>query len=125
MNRTPSIAAVLLLAAGALGVTPSPKSKAHGLTAAGTVTSVEEPAKKMVVKTPAGRQVTLVWTSATKTFGGSVRSGVKVTVRYLEKDGKNIATSIRIEPDKPPEASTPAAAAATPTAAATNSPDSR
>ena len=120
MIRTRPIVAALLLAAAAIGANPPAKSKVHGLSVTGTVASLEETAKRMVVKTPAGKQVPLVWTGATKTIGGSVKAGAKVTVRYLEKDGKNIATSIRIEPDKPLEAAGSKPYAATPTAAASN-----
>jgi hypothetical protein len=123
LNRTFSIVAALLLAAAAFGVNPPSKAKVHGLSVTGTVASIEEAGKKMVVKTAAGKQVALVWTGATKTVGGSVKAGVKVTVRYLEKDGKNIATSIQIVPDNPSTAAAPAAA--TPTAAASNGPKNR
>ena len=123
MNKTLSVAAALLLAAAAFGANPPSKAKVHGLSVTGTVASVEESAKKMVIKTQAGKKVSLVWTGATKTIGGAVKAGVKVTVRYLEKDGKNIATSIRIEPDKPAAATAPAGA--TPTATASNSPQNR
>jgi hypothetical protein len=116
LNKTVSVVAALFLAAASFGANPPSKSKVHGLSVTGTVASVEEAAKKMVVKTAAGKLVPLVWTGATKTIGGFVKAGAKVTVRYLEKDGKNIATSIRIEPDKPAVASAPAGV--TPTAAA-------
>ena len=111
--RKTLLAAGLLLAAIAFADTPS-KSKAHGLSVTGTVVSFDGTAKKMTVKTPAGKQVPLVWTSATKTAGGAVKAGAKVTVRYLEKEGKNIATSIRIETTETAAASPPSAAA-TPT----------
>jgi hypothetical protein len=120
LNRMFSIVAALLLAAAAFGANPPSKAKVHGLSVTGTVASIEEAGKKMVVKTALGKQVALVWTGATKTVGGSVKAGVKVTVRYLEKDGKNIATSIQIVPDKALEAAAPTPAAATPTAAASN-----
>lgn len=125
MKTSRSIVAALLLAAAAIGANPPAKSKVHGLSVTGTVASLEETAKRMVVKTPAGKQIPLVWTAATKTVGGSVKAGAKVTVRYLEKDGKNIATSIRIEPDKPLETAGSKPSAATPTAAASNSAKSR
>jgi len=125
LNRMFSIVAALLLAAAAFGANPPSKAKVHGFSVTGTVASVEEAGKKMVVKTALGKQVALVWTGATKTVGGSVKAGVRVTVRYLEKDGKNIATSIRIEPDKPLEAAASTPAAATPTAAASNRPKNR
>lgn len=121
--RKTLFAAVLLLAAAAFADTPS-KSKAHGLSVTGTVVSVDGAAKKMTVKTSAGKQVPLVWTGATKTAGGAVKAGVKVTVRYLEKEGKNIATSIRIDTVEPAAASAPPAAA-TPTATASAAPKSR
>ena len=121
--RKALFAAALLVAAAAFADSPS-KSKAHGLSVSGTVVSVDGAAKKMTVKTTAGKQVPLVWTGATKTAGGSVKTGVKVTVRYLEKDGKNIATSIRIETTEPASASAPPAAV-TPTATASSTPKSR
>jgi hypothetical protein len=125
LEKSRSIVAALLLAAAAVGANPPSKSKVHGLSVTGTVASLEETAKKMTVKTPAGKQVHLVWTGATKTVGGLVKAGAKVTVRYLEKDGKNIATSIRIESDKPLESAGTAPTAATPTAAASNGAKSR
>lgn len=123
MKKTLLVAGALLIAATAFADTP-PKSKAHGLSVAGTVVFVDSMARKMSVKTPAGKQVALVWTGATKTVGGAVKTGAKVNVRYLEKDGKNIATSIRIETDQPGAASAPPAAA-TPTVTASGSPKSR
>ena len=125
MNRTFSIVAALLLATVAFGANPPSKAKVHGLSVTGTVASVEEAGKKMVVKTAAGKQIALVWTGATKTVGGPVKAGAKVTVRYLEKDGKNIATSIQIVPDKLLEAAAPTPSTATPTAAASDSPKNR
>jgi hypothetical protein len=121
--RKTLLAAGLLLAAVAFADTPS-KSKAHGLSVTGTVVSFDGTAKKMTVKTPAGKQVPLVWTSATKTAGGAVKAGAKVTVRYLEKEGKNIATSIRIETVEPTSAGAPPAAA-TPTVTASGAPKAR
>ena len=56
----------------------------------------------------AGKETTLVRTSATKLNGEALKSGDRVAVRYLEHDGKKVATSIRIEP--------PVVAAAPPTA---------
>jgi hypothetical protein len=51
-----------------------------------------------------------VRTTATKVNGEAVKAGDRVAVRWLERDGKKIATSIRIEP--------PVFAAATPVAPA-------
>ena len=121
LAKTLSMAAAsILLAAAAFGATPPSKSKVHGLSVTGSVVSLDEPAKKMTVKTSAGKQVALVWTDATKTAGGPVKSGLHVTVRYLEKDGKNIATSIQVVTEKPSSAT----ASASPTAAVTTAPRS-
>ena len=127
MRKTAFFAAGLLVALAAAAFADSPsKSKAHGLSLSGTVVSVDGTAMKMTVKTSAGKQVPLVWTAATKTAGGMVKTGVKVTVRYLEKEGKNIATSIRIETAQAAASGTPAApAAVTPTVTASTAPKTR
>ena len=70
------------------------KAKVHGYPLSGTVTSVDEARKSFVVKNSAGKDTRLVWTSATTVSGGKVRAGAKVTLRYLDKDGKHIATSV-------------------------------
>lgn len=114
MKKALGFAAAAVLAATVLGQTP-PKSKAHGLSVTGTVVSADQASKKMTVKSSSGKSVPLVWTDATKTAGGTVKAGARVTVRYLEKDGKNIATSISIDTSQSSVAGTPAAAP-TPTA---------
>ena len=115
MKKTLGFAAAVVLAASALGQTP-PKSKAHGLSVTGTVVSADAASKKMTVRSSSGKSVPFVWTDATKTAGGTVKAGAKVTVRYLEKDGKNIATSISIDTSQSSSAGAPPAAAPTPTA---------
>lgn len=125
MKKSLWAAALLLLSAGVFGANPPSKAKVHGLSVTGTVVSVEEAARKMVVKSAAGKQVSLVWTGATKTAGGPIQAGAKVTIRYLQKDGKNIATSIHVGGEKPAVTSGSAApATATPAAAATSPPKS-
>ena len=91
------------------------KAKVHGFTLSGTVASVDEAKKTLVVRNAAGRRTTLVWTGATSVFGGKLAAGQLVTLRYLDKDGKHIATSIRIGP---PSATPSAAATPAPTATA-------
>jgi ribosomal protein L16/L10AE len=100
---------VVLLAANLSATTPE-KTKTHGFSVSGTVGRIDEAAKTFVVRTSAGKETTLVRTTATKVNGESLKSGDRVAVRYLERDGKKVATSIRVEP--------PAVAAATPTAPA-------
>ena len=63
-----------------------------------------------VVRSAAGKETTLVRTTATRLNGKALASGDRVDVRYLVRDGKKIATSIRVEP------AALATATATPTA---------
>lgn len=68
--------------------------KTHGIALSGTVASVDETKKSFAVRSSAGKETRLVWTNATTVTGGKVIAGAKVTLRYLDKDGKHIATSI-------------------------------
>ena len=113
MRTLRSIAlALLALAAGAGAAAGSPektpKPKSHGYSVSGTVERVDD--KTFVVRTSAGRSTTLARTAATKVNGEAMKAGDHVAVRYLEHDGKKVATSIRVEP---PSVAT---ATATPTA---------
>ncbi|HKA37539.1 MAG TPA: hypothetical protein VKH43_12015 [Thermoanaerobaculia bacterium] len=89
---------VSLLALALAGPTPDPpaKPKTHGYALSGTVGSVDEAHKTFVVKNYAGKETTLVWTSATSVVGGKLKTGEKVTLRYMDKDGKHIATTVSI-----------------------------
>jgi uncharacterized protein YndB with AHSA1/START domain len=44
------------------------------------------------------RETTLVMTPATSVHGGHLVEGQRVAVRWLDKEGKHVATSVRIEP---------------------------
>jgi hypothetical protein len=114
MRRVRTLALLLaaLTVAGPLAATTpdKEKTKTHGLSVSGTVTRTDEVAKTFIVRTGAGKETTLSRTSATKLNGAGLKAGDRVAVRYLERDGKKIATSIRVEP--------PAVASATPTAPA-------
>lgn len=108
MRRLLPLALLLCgLAAAAPGAS-SEKPRSHGNGLSGTITRVDEAAKTFVVRTAAGKETALVRTTATKINGEALKAGDRVAVRWLERDGKKIATSIRIEP--------PAVAAETPAA---------
>ncbi len=94
--------------------TPS-KAKVHGFSLAGTVASLDEAKKTLVVRGAAGKETKLTWTDATRVLGGKLAAGQAVTLRYLDRDGKHIATSIRISP---PQTTATPAIALTPTAVA-------
>ena len=108
----PFLLALALLAAAVPGRAASPektpKPKSHGYAVNGTVELVD--AKTFVVRSTAGKSTTLVRTTATKVNGDALKVGDRVAVRYLERDGRKVATSIRVEP---PSVAT---ATATPTA---------
>ena len=81
------------------------KTKTHGFSVAGFVARTDDAAHTFVVRTSAGKETTLVRTSATKLNGKALTAadralaaGDHVAVRYLERDGKKIATSIRLDP---------------------------
>ena len=102
-----------LLAAPAPAPTAA-KPKSHGNALSGTVTRMDSVASNFVVREGSGRETTLRRTSATHVTGGNLKPGARVAVRWLEKDGHKIATSVRIE--------APAIAASTPTAPNPTSP---
>jgi hypothetical protein len=81
------------LAAPLSGDSPS---KTHGYALSGTITSVDEGQKTFVVKNAAGKSTSLVWTTATTVVGGQLKAGSNVTLRYLNKYGKHIATSVSV-----------------------------
>jgi hypothetical protein len=108
MSRT-GIASLLAMAlAAALSGAPAPnKAKTHGYALSGTVSSVDESRKSFVVRNAAGKETRLIWTNATTVAGGKVTAGARVTLRYLDKDGKHIATSVVIGEPMAPKTSTP------------------
>ncbi|MDQ2977579.1 MAG: hypothetical protein M3R62_00040 [Acidobacteriota bacterium] len=78
------------------------KAKAHGIALTGLISRVD-PAKRIFgVRDAAGREIPLSWTAATKVTGGELKVGESVTLRYLDKDAKHIATSIHVGPPAVP-----------------------
>src|ERR1700687_195764 len=94
---------VLLLAQAA-----APKAKVHGFSLSGTVAQLDERKKTLSVRNAGGKETTLVWTNATSVSGGKLGGGQPVTLKYLDRDGKHIATSIRIGPAPAVAGPTPA-----------------
>jgi hypothetical protein len=108
MSKT-GIAVLLAMAlAAALSGAPAPnKARTHGYALSGTVSIVDESRKSFVVTNAAGKETRLVWTGATTVVGGKVTAGARVTLRYLDKDGKHIATSVVIGEPTAPKTSSP------------------
>ena len=92
----------LAFALAALPVSPTPKptavprTKSHAHAVDGRVVSVN-PTRSFVVRTTSGEESTLVLTGATHLSGGTLKPGERVAVRYLVREGKKVATSIRVE----------------------------
>ncbi len=93
---------MLALALAALGAapaarpTPTPKARSHGRAVEGRVVSVI-PHRSFVVRTAAGEDAALVLTGATHLSGPPLAPGQAVSVRYLAREGKKVATSVRVE----------------------------
>lgn len=77
----------------------------HAMTMTGTVSSLDQSAKTFSLQTKDGKQTAISWTAATKVRGGELKDGERVDVSVFAKDGKNLATSIRISPAKVAKAS--------------------
>lgn len=98
----------MVLAASLLSEPLPNRVKSHGIGLSGTVTWVDEARKSFAVRNSAGKDTRLVWTNATTVTGGKVAAGAKVTLRYLDKDGKHIATSIVVGEPVEARTATPA-----------------
>lgn len=98
----------MVLTALLLGEPLPNRVKAHGVPLSGTVSSVDEAHKSFAVRNSAGKETRLVWTNATTVTGGKVLAGAKVTLRYLDKDGKHIVTSIVVGEPAEARTATPA-----------------
>jgi hypothetical protein len=108
MSKIGIVSLLAMTLAVSLSGAPAPnKAKTHGYALSGTVSSVDESRKSFAVRNAAGKETRLVWTGATTVVGGKVTAGARVTLRYLDKDGKHIATSVVIGEATPPKTSTP------------------
>jgi hypothetical protein len=104
MRKSGGLAISALAVIASLSATPN-KAKVHGFDLSGTVIGMDQSRKTLIVQTPFGKQTKLTWTAATTIVGSPLAVGQTVTLRYLDKDGKHIVTSIRVgRGDKTPTA---------------------
>jgi hypothetical protein len=96
MSRIGIVSVLAVALAAALSGDSPNKAKTHGYALSGTIASVDESRKTFVVKNAVGKDTSLVWTAATTVMGGQLKPGANVTLRYLNRDGKHIATSVSI-----------------------------
>jgi Domain of unknown function (DUF5666) len=78
---------------------------AHAMTMSGTVSAVDANKKTFSLKDASGKDISITWTAATQVRGGSLKDGERANVSVLKKDGKYVATSIRIASAKMAKAS--------------------
>lgn len=123
-NAMIAAAGFVILALAAFAAAPAAKATksatavapatTHGQELNGTITSVNDKAKTFVIKDAAGKATTVTWTAATRVEGGVLKASEMATVRAMPKDGKTIATSVKIAPvvaAKPAPKAAPAPAA--------------
>ena len=104
MKRTVWVSLLALMISVCVASVSTAKGN-HAMTMTGTVSSVDKSAMTFSLETKDGKQTPISWTSATKVHGGALKDGEHVDVSVLPKDGKNVATSIRISPAKVAKAS--------------------
>ncbi len=104
MRKTALVALIVLAAAVTVASVATAKS-AHAITMSGTVSAVDQKTKTFSLKDAKGKETPITWTAATRVRGGTLKDGQRVDVSVFEKDGKNVATSIRIASAKLAEAS--------------------
>jgi len=104
MKKTIRLSMIALVFAVGIASVSTAKGN-HAMTMSGTVSSVDQQAKTFALKTTDGKTTAISWTAATTVRGGSLKDGERVDVSVFPKDGKNIATSIRISPAKVAKAS--------------------
>jgi len=97
-----AILSIVSLSAFAAGTT----AKSHGMTVRGTVSALDQSAKTFSVTPKKGSAVELTWNDATKVNHPPLSNGEDVTVKYMKKDGKNVATVVN---SAAPKAAKPAA----------------
>jgi hypothetical protein len=95
MKKAAFIALFSIVAA--IGVLSAAPKSVHAMSMSGTVSAVDQKAKTFSLKDDKGRETAITWTAATRVSGGgALKDGDRVNVSLFPKDGKNVATSIRI-----------------------------
>lgn len=106
MKASLGLILALAMAGNAAAADPA-SSKSHAGTLSGTVASIDAAHKSLVVRDGQGRPVQVVWTGATRVTGPALKPGEAVTVRWMPREGKKVATVVKVHA---PAAETTAAA---------------
>lgn len=96
MKKVTIIVMVLVLAMSVSAFAKGKMAKSSGSTVtSGSVVSVDQSAKSFVLSS-GGKNTTVYWTADTKVSGGELKANEKVSVRWMMKDGKAWAKSVRV-----------------------------
>jgi hypothetical protein len=98
MRKIPCLAVALCALLAAPAGAEAEKARSHGYSVSGTVIRVDTKAKTFTVVSGDAREIVLVRTSATRVSGSKLQAGERVTVRWIDRNGRKTATAIRIEP---------------------------
>ena len=75
------------------------KPQEQGKAVTGTITSIDNTAKMMVVRDDSGQTVTVYWNDATR-VSGDLKEGATVSVLTSDQGGKTMATTIQVRTKK-------------------------
>ncbi len=96
-NRLVAAMAIAVLCFSAVAVA-APENK----TIVGTISSLDNSQKSMVVKDTSGTETTVYGYDSARIAGGDLREGATVKVSTREQDGKTFAVSIEVQQPKKP-----------------------
>jgi len=95
-NRWAALAAIALVCVAAVAIA-APETK----TIVGTISSVDNTQRSMVVKDSGGNETTVYWNESARVMG-DLKEGAAVRVDAKDQDGKTWAVSIQVQPAKKP-----------------------
>ncbi|HEY3203560.1 MAG TPA: hypothetical protein VGL03_07850 [Thermoanaerobaculia bacterium] len=98
-----SLVMVFALSAAAVAIPQSADTSqsAAAKSIRGTISSVDQNAKMLVVKDNSGKDITVYWNDATR-LSGDLKEGATVSLQTTEQGGKTVATSIEVSGTKKP-----------------------
>lgn len=106
-----SIAIVLVLSASAFAgqeparpqdpqaSEPAPSSE-QAQSVSGTISSLDNDQKMLVLRDDSGKEITVYWNDATRVSGGDLKEGASVSLQTTDQGGKTFATSIEVRTKK-------------------------
>jgi hypothetical protein len=96
MKKVLALAAVAFLCAAVIALADEKMGKMGGKRMGGTITKVDTAGKMMMVKGADGKETAVYWDDSTKVEGGEMKEGMKVHYKATDKDGKMMASWVRV-----------------------------